>query len=138
MIIRHDSTYETLYAHMSRFPKGLRVGSRVKQSDVIGYVGTTGSSTGNHLHYEIKKNGRYIDPLKSTLPRGQKLTGGKKSAFEDEQRAIIARLDQADPGVTHRRRRGVLGPKVADQATAPLAPAPALTRMAGPTWSTMT
>lgn len=96
VIIRHDSTYETLYAHMSRFPKGLRVGSRVKQSDVIGYVGTTGSSTGNHLHYEIKKNGRHIDPLKSTLPRGQKLTGGKKSAFEDEQRAIIARLDQAE------------------------------------------
>ena len=81
---------------MSRFPKGLRVGSRVKQSDVIGYVGTTGSSTGNHLHYEIKKNGRHIDPLKSTLPRGQKLTGAKKSAFEGEQRAIIARLDQAE------------------------------------------
>ena len=66
---------------MSRFPKGLRVGSRVKQGQVVGYVGTTGASTGNHLHFEIKKNGRQIDPVRSKLPRGQKLGGSARSSF---------------------------------------------------------
>lgn len=98
VIIRHSGgTYETLYAHMSRFPSSLRVGSQVRQGDVIGYVGTTGASTGNHLHYEIRKNGRHIDPLRSSLPKGQQLTGSALQAFEGALRAIIDRLDEAQP-----------------------------------------
>ena len=96
VIIKHNSTYQTLYAHMSRFPKGLRVGSRVKQGQVVGYVGTTGASTGNHLHYEIKKNGKQIDPVRSKLPRGQKLAGSARKSFLIARDNIFAKIDQAE------------------------------------------
>ncbi|MCV6599343.1 MAG: M23 family metallopeptidase [Alphaproteobacteria bacterium] len=75
--IKHNSTYATGYAHMSKFAANLRVGSRVKQGQVIGYVGTTGRSTGNHLHYEIVKNGKKVDPVKVKLPN--------KEALKDEE-----------------------------------------------------
>ena len=66
--IRHGSVYETAYAHMSRFRRGLRVGSRVKQGETIGYVGRSGRTTGPHLHYEVIRNGRHVDPMKIALP----------------------------------------------------------------------
>ena len=66
--IRHTGTYSTAYAHLSRFRSGLRQGSHVKQGQVIGYVGSTGRSTGPHLHYEVLKNGTQINPLSSSLP----------------------------------------------------------------------
>ncbi|MDG1414631.1 MAG: M23 family metallopeptidase, partial [Alphaproteobacteria bacterium] len=90
---KHNDTYQSLYAHMSRFPKNLRVGSRVQQGQVVGYVGTTGSSTGNHLHFEIKKYGKQIDPVKSKLPAGQKLSGSARQSFfivRDNTRRMIA------------------------------------------------
>jgi murein DD-endopeptidase MepM/ murein hydrolase activator NlpD len=93
VIIKHNDTYQSLYAHMSRFPKNLRVGSRVQQGQVVGYVGTTGSSTGNHLHFEIKKYGKQIDPVKSKLPAGQKLSGSARQSFfivRDNTRRMIA------------------------------------------------
>jgi len=62
--VRHAGRLETTYAHLSRFPKQLRVGQQVNQGDVIGYVGTTGRSNGPHLHYEVRRNGKPIDPLR--------------------------------------------------------------------------
>lgn len=68
--IRHNSTYTTAYAHLSKFHKFIKLGRRVKQGQIIGYVGTTGRSTGPHLHYEILKNGRKTNPLKIRMPSG--------------------------------------------------------------------
>ncbi len=79
--IRHNGTYKTAYAHMRRIAKGVRKGKRVRQGQVIGYVGTTGRSTGPHLHYEVLVNGRQVSPRKIKLPSGEKLKGKKLQAF---------------------------------------------------------
>ena len=79
--IRHNRTFTTAYAHMKGFSRGLRKGRRVKQGQVIGYVGTTGRSTGPHLHYEILKNNRQVNPLRIKTPSGKKLKGAELSAF---------------------------------------------------------
>ena len=71
--IRHDSTYKTAYAHLNSYKKGIGSGVRVKQGDIIGYVGSTGKSTGPHLHYEIIVNGKQINPATLKLPSGRKL-----------------------------------------------------------------
>ena len=73
--IRHNSNYQTAYAHMQRFARGLGIGSRVRQGQIIGYVGTSGLSSGPHLHYEVHYNGRPVNPLKLQLATGQKLNG---------------------------------------------------------------
>jgi murein DD-endopeptidase MepM/ murein hydrolase activator NlpD len=75
--IRHAGGFNTAYAHMSRFKKKVNLGTRVRQGQVIGYVGTTGRSTGPHLHYEILAGGRQVNPLTVKMPSGIKL--GKKS-----------------------------------------------------------
>ena len=80
--IRHNSTLKTAYAHMHRFEKGLRKGDRVRQGDVIGRVGTTGRSTGPHLHYEVLANGRQVNPRSVKLPTGEKLTGDRLAALK--------------------------------------------------------
>ena len=80
--IRHNGTYTTGYAHMSGIARGVRRGARVQQGQVIGYVGTTGRSTGNHLHYEVHMNGRPINPRAMRLPSGRKLKGGELAAFQ--------------------------------------------------------
>jgi murein DD-endopeptidase MepM/ murein hydrolase activator NlpD len=79
--IRHNSTFTTAYAHMEGFRRGIRKGSRVSQGQVIGYVGTTGRSTGPHLHYEIRKNNRQTNPLRIKMPSGKKLKGSQLTAF---------------------------------------------------------
>ena len=79
--IRHNGTYQTAYAHLRSFAKGIRRGKRVKQGQVIGYVGTTGRSTGPHLHYEVHINGRQTNPLTIKLPSGEKLKGDDLTAF---------------------------------------------------------
>ena len=79
--IRHNGTYATAYAHMNGFAKGIRRGTRVKQGQVIGYVGTTGRSTGPHLHYEVLRDGRQMNPMKVKMPAGPKLKGKELERF---------------------------------------------------------
>ncbi len=98
--IRHTSEFKTAYAHMKGFAKKIRKGARVKQGQIIGYVGTTGRSTGPHLHYEVHKNGRQINPLSVKLPAGRKL-GGKMLA---EFRQQVEKIDQEVAGLPLSRR----------------------------------
>ena len=80
--IKHNSTYETVYAHMSKFAKGIKKGVRVKQGQTIGYVGSTGKSTGPHLHYEVIINGKKVNSQTLKLPSGKILKGKKRKIFE--------------------------------------------------------
>ena len=80
--IRHNSTYSTVYAHMSKFARGIKKGVRVSQGQIIGYVGSTGMSTGPHLHYEVIKNGKKINSQTLKLPSGKKLKGKTREDFE--------------------------------------------------------
>ncbi len=83
--IKHPNGYETAYGHMSAYAKGMEAGKRVRQGQVIGYVGSTGLSTGAHVHYEIRVNGRFVDPLRVRLPRGRSLEGSLLAGFEQER-----------------------------------------------------
>ena len=80
--IKHNSTYETIYAHLKNFAAGIKKGTRVKQGQIIGYVGSTGKSTGPHLHYEVIKNGKKINSQKLRLPSGKILKGNERKEFE--------------------------------------------------------
>lgn len=92
--IKHNNGYETAYGHMSAFVKGMEPGKRVRQGQVIGFVGSTGQSTGPHVHYEILVNGRFVDPLRVKLPRGRSLEGQIMAGFEKER----DRVDQMMTG----------------------------------------
>lgn len=83
--IKHPNGYETAYGHMTAFAKGMEPGKRVRQGQVIGFVGSTGLSTGAHLHYEILVNGRFVDPMRVKLPRGRSLEGSLLASFETER-----------------------------------------------------
>ncbi len=85
VVIKHNSTYTTVYAHMSKFAKGIKSGLRVKQAQVIGYVGSTGKSTGPHLHYEVIVNGKKINSQKLKLPSGKILKGNEREIFETKK-----------------------------------------------------
>ncbi|MDC0326727.1 M23 family metallopeptidase [Candidatus Pelagibacter sp.] len=80
--IKHNSTYETVYAHMSKFARGIKIGVRVKQGQTIGYVGSTGKSTGPHLHYEVIINGKKVNSQTLKLPSGKILKGKNRELFE--------------------------------------------------------
>ena len=80
--IKHNSTYQTIYAHMSKFARGIKVGVRVKQGQIIGFVGSTGVSTGPHLHYEVIANGKKINSQTLRLPSGKILDGKLRELFE--------------------------------------------------------
>jgi len=80
--IKHNSTYETIYAHMKNFGRGIKEGVRVKQGQIIGYVGSTGNSTGPHLHYEVVENGKKINSQKLKLPSGKILKSKERKIFE--------------------------------------------------------
>ncbi|MEM1306653.1 MAG: M23 family metallopeptidase, partial [Pseudomonadota bacterium] len=90
--ISHANGYETLYAHMHRFGRGIRPKARVKQGQVIGYVGSTGLSTGPHLHFEVKVNGRHMDPLKIPALRERTLDGRELKEFNRERTRLLAVL----------------------------------------------
>jgi len=83
--IRHNSTYETIYAHMSKFARGIKSGVRVKQGQIIGYVGSTGKSTGPHLHYEVIVNGKKVNSQTLKLPSGKILKGEERKIFETKK-----------------------------------------------------
>ena len=83
--IKHNSTYQTVYAHMSKFARGIKAGVRVKQGQTIGYVGSTGKSTGPHLHYEVIVNGKKVNSQKLKLPSGKILKGKERKLFETKK-----------------------------------------------------
>ena len=83
--IKHNSTYQTVYAHMSKFARGIKPGVRVKQGQTIGYVGSTGKSTGPHLHYEVIVNGKKVNSQKLKLPSGKVLKGTERKSFETQK-----------------------------------------------------
>ena len=94
ILLRHNNGYETAYGHMSAYARGLEEGAHVRQGQVIGFVGSTGLSTGTHVHYEIRINGRFVDPMRIKLPRGRELEGPILAAFDKERErldGIIAR-----------------------------------------------
>ncbi len=96
--IQHTNGYVTAYSHQSRFASGIRSGARVRQGQVIGYVGNTGLSTGPHLHYEVMINGHFVDPMKIRLPRGRELDGKALAEFKrqrEEVDALLARANQS-------------------------------------------
>lgn len=94
IVIQHGKSYTTLYAHMSRFAEGFKVGSHVKQGQTIGYVGMTGLATGPHLHYEFRVNGKHVDPLSIKLPMAEPLSGPEKVRFLKTSQPLMAKMSQ--------------------------------------------
>ena len=93
--IRHANGYQTAYGHMSAFARNMTEGKRVRQGQIIGYVGSTGLSTGAHLHYEILINGRHVDPMKIRLPRGRVLEGPALAGFDHERDRLDNMINRA-------------------------------------------
>jgi murein DD-endopeptidase MepM/ murein hydrolase activator NlpD len=95
--LRHHAGYETMYNHLSRLAPHLRPGTPVDQRQVIGYVGSTGLSTGPHLDYRVKKNGRFVNPLSEKFVPGQPLDGAERSRYLKDARALVRRLEDSSP-----------------------------------------
>lgn len=95
VVLRHGETYTTAYGHLSNFAKGLQIGSRVRQGETIGYVGSTGWATGPHLHYEFRMNNVHQDPLTVRLPDAQPLSGNTLLNFRQQIAHLSTRLTQA-------------------------------------------
>ncbi len=93
--IRHANGYETAYGHMTAFARGLQVGSHVRQGQIIGFVGSSGLSTGSHVHFEIIVNDRFVDPMRIKLPRGRVLDGDTLATFEKDRTQLDAVLSSA-------------------------------------------
>ena len=106
--LKHNNGYETAYGHMSAFAKCMEAGRRVRQGQVIGFVGSTGQSTGAHVHYEILVNGRFVDPMRIKLPRGRALEGAILAGFDKER-------DRLDGMMTGRG-----GARISDASGGPL------------------
>jgi murein DD-endopeptidase MepM/ murein hydrolase activator NlpD len=102
--IRHANGYETAYGHLTAFARGVDVGSHVRQGQIIGFVGSSGLSTGSHVHFEIIVNGRFVDPMRVKLPRGRVLDGGALAAFDkdrDQLEAILSHGPAAHVAQAH-------------------------------------
>ncbi|RYH57968.1 MAG: M23 family metallopeptidase, partial [Alcaligenaceae bacterium] len=91
--VKHNNGYETAYGHMSAYAKGMEPGRRIRQGQVIGFVGSTGLSTGAHVHYEILVNGRFVDPMRVRLPRGRSLEGTMMASFEKARDQIDTQMN---------------------------------------------
>lgn len=98
--IRHNGSYETLYAHMSKFVKNVKVGTTVRQGQTVGYVGSTGLSTGPHLHYEIIKNGKHVNPLTVKLPAISNLDSTDKKKFQEYRKVVDSGIEQLSKNPT--------------------------------------
>jgi len=96
--IRHANGYETAYGHLTAFARGLDVGSHVRQGQIIGFVGSSGLSTGTHVHFEIIVNDRFVDPMRIKLPRGRVLAGALLSAFDHDREQLDAILSRVPSG----------------------------------------
>ena len=96
IVLRHAGIYQTVYAHLSGFAKGLRRGQHVEQGDIIGYVGKTGLATGPHLHYEFRVNGVHQNPLTVTLPKALRIESQQIQRFQQQTRPLFAQLDRED------------------------------------------
>ncbi len=94
VIIQHGPKYRTVYAHLRNFAKGVRSGSQVKQGQIIAYVGTSGLSTGPHLHYEFQVNGVHVDPLSHTLPAADPIPKAELATFKKQATPLLAKLEQ--------------------------------------------
>jgi murein DD-endopeptidase MepM/ murein hydrolase activator NlpD len=126
--IKHANGYETAYGHMSAFAKGIEPGKRVRQGQVIGYVGSTGQSTGAHVHYEILVNNRFVDPMRIKLPRGRSLDGPLLAGFEAERDRLDNLMANRGPGRVAQGQGQSPGQSNSGTATAltlPNKPAPA-------------
>ncbi|TAJ91753.1 MAG: peptidase M23 [Gammaproteobacteria bacterium] len=97
VIIRHAGTYETLYAHLSRFANGMTRGKHVRQGDIIGYVGQTGLASGPHLHYEFRINGVHRNPLTVELPKALPIPDKYRQHFQSQTGTLIAKLNSSVP-----------------------------------------
>ena len=93
IILQHGGNITTLYAHMSRFQRGVGLGSRVRQGQIIGYVGATGMVTGPHLHYEFRVNGVHRNPQTVSLPQAAPIDSKEKPRFLELSAPLLARLD---------------------------------------------
>jgi len=91
--IKHNTTYQTVYAHMKNFAKGIKEGKKVKQGQIIGYVGSTGMSTGPHLHYEVIVNGKKVNSQRLKLPSAKRLDKIARKEFEIDRIKIDLKLD---------------------------------------------
>jgi murein DD-endopeptidase MepM/ murein hydrolase activator NlpD len=96
--LRHANGYETAYGHLTAFARGLDVGSHVRQGQIIGFVGSSGLSTGSHVHFEIIINDRFVNPMTIKLPRGRVLAGATLATFDHERDQLDAVLSRAAAG----------------------------------------
>ena len=94
VVIQHGNHYRTLYGHMQGFAKGISNGATVKQGQIIGYIGTTGLSTGPHLHYEFQIDGVHVDPLGLKLPMADPIAKNEKQRFLQVSKPLMARMDE--------------------------------------------
>ncbi len=99
VVLTHGGKYTTLYAHMSRYKKGVKRGKRVHQGDVIGYIGSSGLATGPHLHYEFRVNGVHRNPLTVSLPKAEALAKKYRADFEQKSQPLLAQLDQVNNNI---------------------------------------
>jgi murein DD-endopeptidase MepM/ murein hydrolase activator NlpD len=92
VVLRHRANYETIYSHLSRFEKGIRRGAKVPQRSVIGYVGSTGISTGPHLDYRVIKDGCFVDPLKQSFLPGKPISHSSWSSFVSARDSYLQKI----------------------------------------------
>ena len=108
--VKHNNGYETAYGHMSAYAKGMEPGRRIRQGQVIGFVGSTGLSTGAHVHYEILVNGRFVDPMRVRLPRGRSLEGTMMASFEKARDQIDTQMNSRGSARVSDATGSVAGP----------------------------